>query len=157
TSAATLAVRGRRWIGGTSISPASGSTTMPVGSSAAAKSATINNLARACSAPKRHSEAKPSATIFAAPRRSTGTNSTDVNRIATVTGRLGVAAGQWLVYAKAGWAGARVDVAGRDTVGPDSFSFDEWRNGWTSGAGLEYKVARNIGLGLEYSYIDLGS
>jgi outer membrane immunogenic protein len=87
----------------------------------------------------------------------TVTYNTDVNRIVTVTGRLGVAAGQWLVYAKAGWAGARVDVAGRDTVGPDSFSFEEWRNGWTAGTGLEYKVARNIGLGLEYSYIDLGS
>ena len=94
---------------------------------------------------------------FRSLKSPTVTYSTDVNRIATVTGRLGVAAGQWLVYAKAGWAGARVDVAGRDTVGPDSFSFDEWRNGWTSGAGLEYKVARNIGLGLEYSYIDLGS
>jgi opacity protein-like surface antigen len=37
------------------------------------------------------------------------------------------------------------------------FSLDQWRNGWIAGTGLEYKVARNIGLGLEYSFIDLGS
>ena len=85
------------------------------------------------------------------------TYSTDVNSIVTVTGRLGFAADQWLVYAKAGWAGAQVDISGRNTALPDSFSFDDRRNGWTVGAGLEYKVARNIGLGVEYSFIDLGS
>ena len=85
------------------------------------------------------------------------TYSTDVTSIATVTGRLGVAAGQWLVYTKAGWASGRVDVAGRNTIGPESFSLEEWRSGWIAGAGLEYKVARNIGLGLEYDFIDLGS
>lgn len=94
---------------------------------------------------------------FRSLKSPTMTYSTDVNSIATVTARLGVAAGQWLVYAKGGWAGARVDVGGRDTIGPDSFSFDAWRNGWTTGAGLEYKLTRNIGLGLEYGFIDLGS
>ena len=94
---------------------------------------------------------------FRSLKSPTVTYSTDVNRIATITGRLGVAAGQWLVYAKAGWAGACVDVAGHDTAGADGFSIDEWRNGWVAGTGLEYKVARNIGLGLEYSFIDLGS
>jgi len=94
---------------------------------------------------------------FRSLKSPTVTYSTDVNRIATITGRLGVAAGQWLVYAKAGWAGARVDVAGHDTAGADGFSIDEWRNGWVAGTGLEYKVARNIGLGLEYSFIDLGN
>jgi hypothetical protein len=29
--------------------------------------------------------------------------------------------------------------------------------GWTTGAGLEYKLTRNIGLGFEYGFIDLGS
>jgi opacity protein-like surface antigen len=38
----------------------------------------------------------------------------------------------------------------------DSFSFDDWRSGWTVGAGIDYKVARNISVGLEYSLIDLG-
>src|SRR5262245_10900073 len=82
---------------------------------------------------------------------------TDINTIVTVTGRLGLAAGQWMFYAKGGWAGASVDVSGRNTAIPDRFSFDDWRNGWTVGGGFEYKVARNISLGLEYNFIDLGS
>jgi outer membrane immunogenic protein len=39
----------------------------------------------------------------------------------------------------------------------DSFSFDDWRNGWTLGAGLEYKIAHNVSLGVEYGFIELGS
>jgi len=85
------------------------------------------------------------------------TYSTDINPVATVTGRLGIAADQWLLYAKAGWAGAQVDASGRNTALPDSFSIDEWRNGWTVGGGLEYRVTRNLSLGVEYSFIDLGS
>lgn len=87
----------------------------------------------------------------------TVTYSTDINTLVTVTGRMGFASNQWLVYAKAGWAGAQVDISGRNVALPDRFSFDDWRNGWTVGAGLEYKVARNISLGVEYSFIDLGS
>jgi len=85
------------------------------------------------------------------------TYTTDISTIATVTGRLGFAANQWLVYAKAGWAGGHVDVSGHTAAGPDSFSVGDWRTGWTTGAGLEYKMTRNIGFGVEYSLIDLGS
>jgi outer membrane immunogenic protein len=94
---------------------------------------------------------------FRSTKPAAWTYSTDISTIATVTGRLGFAVDQWLVYAKAGWAGGHVDVSGHRAVGPDSFSLSDWRNGWTIGAGLEYKVARNIGLGIEYSFIDLGS
>jgi len=85
--------------------------------------------------------------------------SADINTIATVTGRFGVASNQWLLYGKAGWAGAQVEFSGRSSapLPVDSFSFDNWRNGWTLGAGLEYKIARNISLGVEYSFIELGS
>jgi outer membrane immunogenic protein len=85
------------------------------------------------------------------------TYSTGVTSISTLTGRVGFAANQWLVYGKAGWAGAQVEVSGRNTASGDRFSFDDWRSGWTVGAGIDYKVARNISLGLEYSFIDLGS
>jgi len=83
--------------------------------------------------------------------------STDINTIFTVTGRVGVAADKWLVYAKGGYAGAQVDVSGRNAALQDSFSIDDWRNGWTVGGGLEYKLTRNFSLGVEYSFIDLGS
>ena len=86
---------------------------------------------------------------FRSTKPAAWTYSTDINTMATVTGRLGFAANQWLVYAKAGWAGGHVDVSGRNAV--DSFSLGDWRNGWTMGAGLEYKMTRNIGLGIEYS------
>ena len=79
----------------------------------------------------------------------------DINTIATVTGRFGVAAEQWLFYGKAGWAGAQVEASGRNTAPLDRFSFDDWRNGWTAGVGLEYKIARNVSFGVEYSFIEL--
>jgi outer membrane immunogenic protein len=87
----------------------------------------------------------------------TATFSADVNTIATVTGRFGVAANQWLFYGKAGWAGAEVDFSGHNTAPVDRFSFDNWRNGWTAGFGLEYKIARNVSFGVEYSFIELDS
>jgi outer membrane immunogenic protein len=85
------------------------------------------------------------------------TYNNNINDIITVTGRLGVALDRWLMYAKGGWAGAQVVVSGQDAATPDSFSFTDWRNGWTVGGGLEYKVARNISFGAEYGYIDLGT
>jgi len=81
----------------------------------------------------------------------------NIDTIATVTGRFGYASDQWLFYGKAGWAGAQVDFSGRNTAIADSFSFDNWRNGWTLGAGLEYKINRNMSFGVEYSFIDLNS
>lgn len=85
------------------------------------------------------------------------TYSTDINRIGTVTGRLGFAVDRFLVYAKGGWATATVEVSGRNTALPDAFSISDRRNGWTVGGGLEYMATRNISLGIEYDYIDLGS
>jgi outer membrane immunogenic protein len=82
---------------------------------------------------------------------------TDINAIATATGRLGVAYDRWLIYAKGGWAGAQVDISGSDSAVAGSFSFDKWRNGWTVGGGLEYKFQADFSLGVEYGFIDLGS
>jgi outer membrane immunogenic protein len=82
---------------------------------------------------------------------------TDIDNIGTVTGRLGFAADKFLIYAKGGWAIANVEVSGRDTALPDRFSFSHTQNGWTVGAGVEYMLSRNISLGAEYAFIDLGS
>ena len=87
----------------------------------------------------------------------TVTYSTDINSIVTVTGRLGYAADRWLIYGKAGWANARVEISGVNTGLGDSFSVDDRRSGWTVGAGLEYLIAPSVSLGVEYSFIDLGS
>ena len=85
------------------------------------------------------------------------TYSTDINWIGTVAGRLGFASGPALVYAKAGWATANVELSGRQTAIGDAFSLDDRRNGWVVGAGFEYMVSRNLTLGLEYNFIDLGN
>jgi len=73
---------------------------------------------------------------------------TDITTIVTVTGRLGVGGDQWMLYAKGGWAGASVDVVGRNPASLDRFSFDDWRSGWTVGTGFEIKVSRHISLGV---------
>jgi opacity protein-like surface antigen len=85
------------------------------------------------------------------------TYTTDIQAITTVTGRLGIATNQLLIYAKAGWAGANVDVSGRNIAPPDSFAFSDWRNGWTAGGGGELRLSPTMSFGVEYSYIDLGS
>jgi len=85
------------------------------------------------------------------------TFSSDINTIASVTGRFGVASDQWLFYGKGGWAGAQVEASGRNTALLDRFSFDDWRNGWTAGLGFEYKITRHVSLGVEYSFIELNS
>jgi outer membrane immunogenic protein len=85
------------------------------------------------------------------------TYSTDINWIGTVAGRLGFASGPALVYAKAGWATANVELSGRQTAIGDAFSFDDRRNGWVVGGGFEYLFNRNLSFGVEYNFIDLGS
>jgi outer membrane immunogenic protein len=83
--------------------------------------------------------------------------STDIRWIGTVAGRLGFAHDRFLVYGKAGWATANVELAGRQSAIPDAFSIDDRRNGWVVGGGVEYAFNRNLSLGVEYTFIDLGS
>ena len=82
---------------------------------------------------------------------------TDVHSLGTVTGRLGFAAHQFLVYAKGGWAIARDEVSSHNRTTFEAFSFENTRNGWTVGTGLEFMFANGISVGVEYSYVDLGS
>jgi outer membrane immunogenic protein len=87
---------------------------------------------------------------------------TDIKSIATVTGRLGYSfTPQWLVYAKGGYAGGRIETSGTTSppiVGLNlDWSTSEWHNGWTIGAGVEYHVWKYITLGLEYDFIRLNS
>jgi len=94
-------------------------------------------------------------TVFGAGLDDVFTNR--INSIATVTGRLGYAWNNWLLYAKGGYAGASVKFSVSDTAGANqgSGSQTHWHNGWTVGAGLEYGLTPNWILGLEYNYIGL--
>ena len=85
-----------------------------------------------------------------------GTASTDINWIGTVTGRVGYAWNNMLLYGKAGFAWADED---HNTFYPGvgSFTSGETRTGWIVGAGIEYGFWNNWSAKLEYNYIDLGT
>ena len=76
------------------------------------------------------------------------------NWMATVTGRLGVAFNNNLLYVKGGYAGVdnRLSVSDTVPVPVGSGSASQWHNGWTVGAGWEYGITQNWIVGLEYDY-----
>ena len=87
---------------------------------------------------------------------------TKISSLATVTGRIGYAWNNVLLYAKGGYAGARVQFSVSDTccVGGSPMgagSQSDWQSGWTVGTGLEYGLTPNWIIGVEYNYIDLGT
>jgi outer membrane immunogenic protein len=77
--------------------------------------------------------------------------------VLTVGPRLGWAANNWLFYGTGGYALGTVAsrVVESDRVVFDTTSKDE--NGWFAGGGIEYAIAKNVILGVEYQHIDLGT
>lgn len=84
-----------------------------------------------------------------------GNNTTEVESLGTVTGRIGHTWDRALLYVKGGGAWVR-DVY--TIVGGGGFyaqtSDTNW--GWTIGAGLEYGLSPNWSMKLEYNYLDFG-
>ena len=75
--------------------------------------------------------------------------------VLTVGPRLGWAANNWLFYATGGYAEGRVVSR---LLEPDRTVFDRTskdENGWFVGGGIEYAIARNVILGVEYQHVDL--
>lgn len=90
------------------------------------------------------------------------TITTNIQSVYSVTGKLGYAvAPDWLLYAKGGYAGARIETAGRISpqVYPNIFDFTErkFHNGWTVGAGIEHRLFGNVSVGVEYNYFKFGN
>jgi outer membrane immunogenic protein len=79
-----------------------------------------------------------------------------IRAFGSVTGRVGVAAGAALFYAKGGygWANNRISstLAGLTLV-----EESKTHSGWTIGAGTEYMFAPNWSAKVEYMYADYGS
>jgi outer membrane immunogenic protein len=86
----------------------------------------------------------------------TDTIKLQVNEIAAVVGRIGYTFDRWMIYVKAGYAGGNVTFAAFDSSSGTGYRQESWQNGWTAGGGGEYLVAKDISLGLDYAYIDLG-
>jgi outer membrane immunogenic protein len=79
-----------------------------------------------------------------------------ITNMGTVTGRLGYAMDQWLIYAKGGFAWARERS---EIIVPFVFDAEatQDRTGWTVGAGLEYGMGANWSAKVEYDYLDFGT
>jgi outer membrane immunogenic protein len=85
--------------------------------------------------------------------------------LATVRGRVGYAADQWLLYATGGAAFANVKYSNSYVAfSPAGAGFDfenaaasPTRVGWALGGGVDYALTPNLILSAEYLHIDLGS
>lgn len=84
------------------------------------------------------------------------TLSTKATALGTVTGRIGYAMGQSLLFAKGGlaWGTFKYDnfVAGGTLNGSNSST----RTGYTVGGGFEYGLAANWSVKVEYDFMDFG-
>lgn len=82
--------------------------------------------------------------------------STRLDWLSTVTGRVGYAWNDTLIYGKAGAAFAGLSFnASVPAVGV--FSGNDTRTGWTIGAGVEHALWDNWTVKAEYDYLDLGT
>lgn len=68
--------------------------------------------------------------------------------------RLGYAYDCFLAYVAGGWAGSDLRVKLRDIDLDVTAKSHKWVNGWTVGAGVEYKIC-SWSVGLAYDYIEL--
>lgn len=78
--------------------------------------------------------------------------------IATVAGRVGVAVDHWLLYGKAGvgWVGNDSFTLSNQTTSVSIAGLGSSTNiGWLGGLGIEYAVANNWSIKLEYDYLGL--
>lgn len=90
--------------------------------------------------------------------------SQEMEAFGTVRGRLGYAIGPTLLYATGGLAYGYVKTAADIFPGPLGLGGavlvgrqDEWRAGWTVGAGVEHMISQNWSIKAEYLYYDLGT
>lgn len=89
---------------------------------------------------------------------------TETDWIFQAVARLGFTpAANWMAYVKAGYAQADISIKGIDPAngvsigGPLNASSSETYRGYVVGSGVEFMMSPNILLGLDYSFIDLGS
>ena len=57
-----------------------------------------------------------------------------------------------MLYAKGGWAGARLSARAINLTNNELAEFTDWSNGWTVGVGLEHVPWQNIVIGVEADF-----
>jgi outer membrane immunogenic protein len=82
------------------------------------------------------------------------TDQTEVKSLASVTGRVGYAWGQFLGDVKGGGAWVRDADA---VLGTATGTASETRSGWTAGVGGEYAITRNWSAFIEYDHYGFGT
>jgi len=83
----------------------------------------------------------------------------ELNARFLATARSGYAWGNWLAYAKGGYALAHIHLSVSDTTPPNTgFGSDsQWRGGPTLGIGFEQALTPNVSVAAEYNRLWLGS
>jgi outer membrane immunogenic protein len=87
-----------------------------------------------------------------------GTCNVKVNALGTIAGRVGWAWDRLLVYGKGGvaWTNDKYNWESATVLQP-SLAANETRWGWMVGAGIEYALAQNWSVKVEYNYLDFGT
>jgi outer membrane immunogenic protein len=79
-----------------------------------------------------------------------------LDQIATATAKLGYTWGPWMLYAKGGFADARIDTFAINNATGVVGDVRQWQTGWTVGGGLDYMVMPNFIVGAEFNYYRFG-
>lgn len=72
--------------------------------------------------------------------------------MATVVGKIGYAAGQWMPYVKGGWATTKIETFAVNPATGVNGGTSDWENGWTVGGGVDYMFAPNWIAGIDVNY-----
>jgi outer membrane immunogenic protein len=98
-----------------------------------------------------------SATNVSVVNGNIGHDNSSVSWIATVTGRIGYALNNWLLFAKGGgaWAGWSGNSSETTAAGApaNTGTASSNRDGWTAGGGIEYGLNSHVLIKLEYDYV----
>ena len=76
--------------------------------------------------------------------------------LTTVTGRIGYGFDNWLPYVKGGFAAGNVETSIQTNPFGVISQGSAVHTGWTLGGGVEFKIAPQFSLGLEFMHTDLG-
>jgi len=77
--------------------------------------------------------------------------------LTSITGRIGYAWNNWLLYAKGGAAWASDRYSASDVLATYDFEGLETRFGWTAGAGVEWAFSDIWSVRLEYDFYGFGT
>ena len=81
----------------------------------------------------------------------------EMDGLGSLTGRLGYAFGDLLLYAEGGAAWERVNYSAATTQIGTAYRATDTRAGWTIGGGGEYAFSQHVSVFVEYAYYDFGT